>query len=297
MAVEHRNLSFDSHGDECRAELFLPEGPGPHPVVILCHGLGATREMRMDAFAEVFARAGVAGLTFTYRHFGDSGGEPRQLLDIKKQRQDIDSAIEFVKTLPELDGERVALFGSSFGGGHVIAVGARRDDVKAVISQCPFTDGFASGLTLGPVSTLKVTARAVTDKVGSLFGRKPVHVLLAGSSGEGALMTAPDVIEGYKALLPDGFEIDERVAARIGIDIVFERPGRFMKDLRCPAMICACENDTVAPYKPTARFAEKAPKNVELKTYPYGHFDIYVGGPFKQVSQDQANFLVRVLEP
>lgn len=298
MAVEHRDVSFDSHGDECRAELFLPEGAGPHPVVILCHGLGAVRQMRMDAFAEVFAAAGIAALTFTYRYFGDSGGQPRQLLDVPAQHQDIAAAIDYAKSLPEIDGQRVALFGSSFGGGHVITVGSRRSDIKAVVSQCPFTDGVASGFTLGPISTIKLTLRAIADTIAGALGRGPVYALLVGKPGQAAMMTAPDALTGYKKLIPEDFELEEdlRVAARIALKIIFLRPGKHMKDLKCPTMISACEHDTVAPYKPTARFATQAPKNIELKSYPYGHFDIYVDGPFKQVSRDQADFLVKALK-
>jgi hypothetical protein len=70
------------------------------PVVILGHGLGATREMGLDAFAERFAEAGIAALAFTYRHFGDSGGQPRQLLSIKRQLADWDAAIAHIKTRP-----------------------------------------------------------------------------------------------------------------------------------------------------------------------------------------------------
>ena len=82
--VTRRDITFDSNGDTCAAWLFLPEGVERPPVVILGHGLGATREMRLDAFAERFAQAGIAALAFTYRHFGDSTGQPRQLLSIKR---------------------------------------------------------------------------------------------------------------------------------------------------------------------------------------------------------------------
>lgn len=297
MAVEHRDIRFDSHGEQCGAELFIPEAPGPHPAVILCHGLGATREMRMAPYAEVFAENGIAAMTFTYRHFGDSGGEPRQLLDIKRQHQDIGAAIDFIKTLPEVDGSRVALFGSSFGGANVIVVGSQRSDVKAVIAQCPFTDGLASGLTLGPVSTAKVTARALTDKLGSFVGKGPVYALLVGKPGEAAMMTAPDALTGYKALIPDDYDEDLRVAARIALDIMRFRPGRKLKSIKCPTLVCACENDTVAPYKPTARFAARGGSNVELKSYPFGHFDIYVDEGFERSSSDQAEFLVKTLKP
>ncbi|MBJ7457824.1 MAG: alpha/beta fold hydrolase [Thermoleophilaceae bacterium] len=290
------DVRFDSNGDECGAWFYRPDGPGPFPVVVLCHGLGATREMGFDPYARAFADAGIAALAFTYRSFGDSDGEPRQVLDIGRQREDIASAIEYVKGLDDVDPDRVALFGSSFGGGHVIAVAADRDDIAAVVAQCPFTDGQASGLTLGVSSTVKIGAYAVADGLARLIGRKPVYARLAGERGEPAMMTAPDVIVGYKALMPEGFEEDNRVAGRIGLDVLFERPGRRMKELNCPTLVCACEKDTVAPYGPTKKFAEAA-RNVELKSYPFGHFDIYLGEGFDRASADQVAFFKRVLKP
>jgi dienelactone hydrolase len=295
-SVTRTDVRFDSNGDECGAWFYRPDGPGPFPVVVLCHGLGAVREMRLDANARAFAEAGIAALNFTYRNFGDSGGEPRQVLDIGKQREDIEAAIEFVKGLDDVDPGRVALFGSSFGGGHVIAVAADRDDITAVVAQCPFTDGQASGGTLGAVSTVKVGVLAVADGVSRFALGKPVYAKLAGTRGDAAMMTAHDVVEGYFSLMPDGLERDNRVAGRVAIDILLARPGKRMKDLQCPTLICACEKDTVAPYEATAKFASEAP-NVELKSYPFGHFDIYNGKPFEQASADQVEFLVRVLKP
>ena len=119
------DVSFTSGEDICAAWLYLPIGVTAPPVVILGHGLGATREMRLDAFAERFAQAGIAALVFTYRHFGDSGGTPRQLLSIKRQLADWDAAIAWVKNRRDVDGARIAVWGSSFGGGHAIAVAAR----------------------------------------------------------------------------------------------------------------------------------------------------------------------------
>lgn len=296
-AINHRDVRFISHGDECAAELFLPEGAGPHPAVILCHGLGATRVMRMAPYAEAFAAAGIAAITFDYRYFGDSGGEPRQLLDIERQRDDIGAAIDYAKSLPELDPDRIALFGSSFGGGHVIVVGEARRDVAAVIAQCPFTDGRASGMTLGPVGTAKVAANAVADGLLRLVGRGPVYSKLAGERGEAAMMTAPDVIEGYLGLVPEDYEVDNRVASRIGIDITFQRPGKKLATIKCPTLVCSCENDSVAPHATTVKFATKGGPNVELKSYPFGHFDIYVDEGFERSSSDQVEFLTRVLKP
>jgi len=82
------DVTFPSGDSSCAGWLYIPKGVASPPVVVLGHGLGATREMRLDAFAERFAQAGIAALAFTYRHFGDSGGHPRQLLSIKRQLAD-----------------------------------------------------------------------------------------------------------------------------------------------------------------------------------------------------------------
>ena len=153
------DVPFASGDSTCAAWLYLPTGVTSPPVVVLGHGLGATREMRLDAFAERFAQAGIAAFAFTYRHFGDSGGQPRQLLSIKRQLADWDAAIAYVKARRDLDGTRVAVWGSSFGGGHAITVASRHPELRAAVAQCPFTDGLASALALGPAASLKAAPR------------------------------------------------------------------------------------------------------------------------------------------
>jgi cephalosporin-C deacetylase-like acetyl esterase len=51
---------FSSSGERCEAWLYLPEGPGPHPCVVLAHGIGAIRQVRVGAYAERFTSAGYA---------------------------------------------------------------------------------------------------------------------------------------------------------------------------------------------------------------------------------------------
>src|SRR5436309_3317807 len=118
------DIAFPSGGEDCKAWLFLPDAERP-PLVILGHGLGGTREMGLEPYARRFADAGIAALVFTYRHFGDSGGQPRQLLDIERQLTDWAAALAYVRGLDGIDTDRIGLWGSSFGGGHVIEVAAR----------------------------------------------------------------------------------------------------------------------------------------------------------------------------
>lgn len=290
------DVSFDSRGLRCAGWLYRPTGGGSGPVIVLGHGLGALKEMGLDAYAERFSAAGFICLVFDYRHFGASEGEPRQLLDIDRQLEDWSSAIAYAKTIDGADPARIGLFGTSFGGGHVIVTAADHPEVAAVVSQCPFTSGSASAKTLGVRGLAKVSALATRDLAAAAARREPVLVPLAGKPGDGALMNAADVVPGYLGLVPPDLDFTNAVAARIGARIPLHYPGRRAKDVQCPIMFSICDNDTVAPAGPTAEYAAEAPRG-EIVHYPFGHFEIYTGSAFETAIVDQTDFFVRHLKP
>lgn len=292
-------IEFPSGNGRCVGALWLPAGAddaAPLPVVLLAHGLGGTFAMGLAAYAERFAAAGVAAVAFDYRSFGESPGEPRNEISIPRQRQDWHAAIAFAKQDERFDSERIAIWGSSFAGGHVIAVGAEHPELAAVVSQCPFTDGLASALRLNPLSSLRVSARGVADVVATAFGAR-VRVPVAGTSPGAALMTAPDALPGYRRLLSvAGDEAMLSVPAKVGLAIPLARPGSRLRKLRVPTLVCICEGDSVAPDGATRRYVRHAHNaNVDAREYPFGHFDIYQGPGFEQVAGDQTEFLVQQL--
>src|SRR6201992_338000 len=228
-AMQREDVWFNSGSDRISAWLYRPDSGGPGantPLLVMAHGLGAVRTMRLDAYAERFAAAGYACLVFDYRNFGDSEGAPRQLLDVRRQLQDWTVAAAFARTLPGIDARRIGLWGTSFSGGHVIATAARVPGIAAVGSQCPFTDSAASLGAVNPLVSARLTALALRDIAVSRFGGTPVMVKTAGHPGEVALMTSPDAYPGYLKLVPDGAEMRNEVAARIGVKLVAYRPGR-----------------------------------------------------------------------
>src|SRR5262249_49356780 len=115
-----QDVSFFSGGLECAAWFYPVAGARPAPLVVMAHGLGGAPELRLEAYALRFRDAGIAAMIFDYRHYGASQGEPRELLSVRRQLEDFRAAIAFAKTLPGVDPARVAIWGSSFGGGHVL---------------------------------------------------------------------------------------------------------------------------------------------------------------------------------
>ncbi|BBP59474.1 alpha/beta hydrolase [Pseudomonas sp. St316] len=292
--VTRRDVRFDSGEAYCSAWLYTPVGIEKPPVVVLGHGLGAVREMRLDAFSERFAAAGIATLAFTYRYFGDSGGHPRQLMSVKRQLADWDAALNFVKGCPDLDGRRVAVWGSSFGGGHAITVASRHPELLAAISQCPFTDGLASAAALGVKGSLQVTPVLLRDFAAKLLGRPPVMVPIAAAPGEPALMNAHDALQGYLALVPKGMVFVNHVAARVLPEIMAYRPGRFASKVKLPILFCVSTTDTVTPPEQTIALVRKAPHG-ETRLYAAGHFEFYMGDAFEELVKDQTEFLTKHL--
>ena len=288
------DVAFPSAGNVCRGWLYMPDAEDP-PLVILGHGLGGTREYGLEPYAQRFADAGIASLVFTYRHFGDSGGQPRQLLDIQRQLGDWAAALAYARKLDGIDHDRIALWGTSFAGGHVIETAARDGAVAAVVSQCPFTDGLAATRAASPRSLARAAALAFRDELARVRHKPPVLVPLVGPHGSAALMTSPDSEPGYRALIPPGVQFDNGVSARFINHVGLYRPGRSARKVNAPILFCICDADAVAPAETALRYAATAPRG-EVKRYPVGHFDIYVGEPFEQAVRDQTEFLVRHLE-
>ncbi len=287
---------FPSGRDACEATVLAPPGPGPHPVVILGMGLGGTRDLALDEYASRFADAGLATICFDYRGFGGSGGHPRQVIDIGMQLDDWAAAIAFARERRRLDPSRVALWGTSFAGGHVLEVARRDGDIAAVVAQVPFTDGLASLGSINPVTSARLMAAAVADQAAALVRRSPVYVPLYGPPGSVAMLSAPDCEEGYAALVPEGSPFENRAAARLALHVATYRPGRALADLTCPVLVCLADQDSVAPADTAARFAAACP-TAEVLRLDCGHFDVYRGEHFETVVARQATFLVDALAP
>jgi uncharacterized protein len=298
-AVTRQAVSFASAGQRCDGWLWRPASSDPLPGLVMAHGLGGIRSAVLPLIAQRFAAAGIAALVFDYRHLGTSEGEPRGLIDIGKQRQDYRAAIAYVRQLPGIDPQRIAAWGTSFSGGHVLAVAADDPRLAAAVLQNPFVDGravvAATLRSAGRARAAVLAWQGLRDEARRLLGRTPHRIALAGPPGSLALMTTPDAVPGYASILPAdpvGFEavIPARLVLRLGSD----RPALKASQVGCPLLVCVCDQDVLAPPRPAVRVAQKAPRG-ELRRYPIGHFDLFGGQWLEEVVGDQLTFLRRTL--
>lgn len=291
------DVVFESGGEQCAAYLYRPDGgldaARPVPCIVMAHGFSATRDDGLAPYAESFARAGWAALVFDYRHFGFSSGAPRQLLSISRQQEDYRAAVAYARGLAGVDPDRIALWGSSFSGGHVLAVAAGDPRIAAVVAQAPFIDGPATVRLAPPRNAARGTLEGLLDLAGSLLGRPPRLMPAVGAPGSFAAMTAAEAVGGFEAIVPHGSRWHNGVAARIMLTLALYRPGRHAAALAMPVLICVCDGDATTPAAPAVRVAERAPRG-ELVRYHYGHFAIYSD---PQVRADQVAFLARRLAP
>ncbi|AVV46676.1 alpha/beta hydrolase [Streptomyces sp. ID05-04B] len=297
-SFETIDSGFHSHGTRCAARIYRPSVTEPVPVIVMAHGFGGVRTVRLPAYAETFAAAGYAVVLFDYRYFGDSDGQPRQLLDIDSQLDDWRSAVKWARNLPGIDASRVVGWGTSFAGGHVLTIGAEGDEFAAVIAQVPHTSGVAALRAAGLRASMRLLPKALHDSWRALRRGEPIYVNSVGVAGSVAVMTAPGADDGVERMYAEsGVRRDSRVetvAARVVLRVGLYSPGRRAARITCPTLIQVATDDNIAP----ARSAKKAAaliRSSTFRSYLGGHFSPYVSPLFESVIADQLTFLRKVV--
>jgi pimeloyl-ACP methyl ester carboxylesterase len=287
-------ITFDSHGERCAAWLYGQDLPRPSACVVLAHGFGATRAARLGAYAERFAAAGIRALAFDYRHFGGSGGQPRQLLSTGRQLDDWRAALAFARSLDGVDPDRVAAWGSSYGGGHVARIASEDRRLAAAISQGPFLDGIWALRAAGPRALVRMTAAGLRDGAAAMTGRDPYNIPIVAPPGELAGMSQPGADAGYRAMFDPGDEFVNEFSARALLTVGLYRPVMRARRIGCPWLVQVCIRDDVTPPQPAIEAARRAPR-AELRAYDAGHWDLYRGPLFDRAVAEQVDFLRRHL--
>jgi pimeloyl-ACP methyl ester carboxylesterase len=285
-------------GDEIEAWVYRPGGEGPHPAVVMAHGLAAVKAGGLEPFAERFCRDGFTAVAFDYRQWGGSTGLPRDETSVPRQREDYRTIIDWAIAEPDIDERQIFIWGTSFSGLHVVEIAATDARLRGAIAQNPLVDGLAGVTMAPPTRSLHLFAIALLDRVGSLFGRPPRYIPAGVAPGEFGVVANAAAAAGLEIIRPkDGTEWHNRVAARSMLGVAAHRPVRKASAIRCPILLVVAESDTIAPVGPALRLAEVAPR-AELFRSRGGHYGVYEGGEdYDRVVRVELEFLHRHSSP
>lgn len=152
------------------------------PAVLMVHGWGGLKSHLNQAYAPQFAEMGYIVLTFDYRGWGESDGklirvgdkpedtskeftvqvkEVRTIVDPLDQLEDIRAAHAYLVGESQVDGKRLAVWGSSLGGGLALQTAATLPGFKVFITQIGSVnpradDSDSAEYPLSPVNMLRM---------------------------------------------------------------------------------------------------------------------------------------------
>jgi len=279
MLAKH-TVTFPTEGAiELSACLFIPEGlTAPAPAITMAHGYGGTKDHGLERMARAFAEAGFVVL-HDHRGFGNSGGEPRQDINPWQQITDWRSAISYLQDRPEVDENRIGLWGTSYAGGHAIVLGATDRRLKAIVSQVPTIDGpLAGARRVPPEAVAGLEERFAQDDRGQLRG-EPLRrqMLVSADAADMPSYRQADAVSFYLQPVPEGVWENQATLRSTRWARMYQ-PGLWVARVSpTPLLMIVAKHDHVAATDLALAAYEQALEPKRLALIEGGHFDPYLG--------------------
>jgi len=295
-----RNIEFKADGVTLRGWLYEPnKGKKPFPMVVMAHGFSGIKEMGLDLYAEVFAKAGLAVLVYDNRCLGSSGGQPRQDIDPTMQLRDYRSAITFAQQQPECDSKRIGLWGTSYTGGTVCAVAALDRRVKAVVSQVPFMNGHKNLQQFLPIGSVQAFHEMLDeDRIRRVSGKKSAYVKMCSLDPNEPHVFPGEETYNYIHQYVDAdpkCTWENRVTVRsLEYMLEYDVTGYMKMISPTPLMMIVSETDTTTPSDIALELYHMVQGPKDLKVISSNHYGAYTE-KFNETSAAAKDWFVRYL--
>ena len=278
-------VHFYSEGCRLVGDVYYPEhlAAGERRAgIVLCHGYTGVKDLYLPDNARVLTEAGYVAMTFDYKGWGESEG-PRSRLAPYGRVADVQAALTFLGTLPEVDGERLGIYGTSYGGATVVWVGAVDPRVRCVVSVVGIGDGRRWMRSVRrPDEFHDLLERARRDRV------------------KRALEGASELVKREEILLPDRQSAELAAAARRNnpaavntipleyVDETLEFSPEWIVDRIAPrpVLFITTDNDRLVPPEESIALHARAGEPKKLVVLKgYGHYEVYAEPAFREVMQ------------
>ncbi len=276
------DVEWKSNGLRIAGHLYLPDTEGPAPGIVLCHGFAGVKELLLPAYAERFCAAGYAVVTFDYRGFGESDGEPGRLVP-EHQIEDILSAVSFLAEHPKVDANRIGLWGTSLGGANAVVAASRDDRVKCLAVQLTFANGervVTGGMSEDEAEKFKSTLSRMQAKRAET-GREMMVPLKK-------ILTDTQSAAFYDKYVGEFPALSIRVPFLTVAETLAHKPEDALPNLRVPLLVIGAGQDSVNPPEESLKLFEKAmPPKEFLMLEDATHYELYEGPHLDTVSARQ----------
>lgn len=268
MNVETLTISGD--GPDLAADLYLPEpASGRVPAVITASGFGGVKEMLVPSFARALANAGIATLVIDYAGFGASAGEPRQLVDPKRQIADMRRSLTFLAARPEVDAARLGVWGCSMCGAHTLVIAGTDPRVRAAVSLIPFVKAPSK-------PNPRVVLAVAVDAVKRALGGKAGMIASSGAPGELACMNTDGALAWITEVSRTAPLFRNEVTLSSLLKVASYRPMRLVgpEGIKVPLRTILAKADTVTPAD-SARAELAGIAQNDIVEFPDTHFELF----------------------
>ena len=273
------NVTFLSKGLNCAALLYVPdtwkEGE-KLPAIVMAHGLSGVKEMTIPHHAERFAGAGFVTLLFDYRTFGDSEGEPRQQLFPLDEAEDYRNAISWISMRPEVDPQRVGIWGTSLSGGLVLYVGCFDKRARAIVAQVPCFLNAEFFYTRVPEQWEKHQEFLLKDRIETYGTGKINYIKVTDPKGESCFLPDEETYDYLTSFPTTAPNWQNRITVE-SIEKFYEFDPVTFVDLLPPApiLVIPAEQDKMIPLDAVMKVYEKIPGTKDIMKLPVKHYEIY----------------------
>lgn len=183
-----RPLTFESEGETLVGNLSVPSAGEPAGVVIAVGPLTSVKEQAAGTYARALAERGYAGLAFDYRHFGESGGEPRQFESPEANVEDIRNAATALFDDERLRDLPVYGLGICFGAGPMVRAVAEDSRFRAFAGVAGvYTDGAKTRESMGDAYGARIERGRAAERRWRETGEAETIPAVAPDGGDVAM--------------------------------------------------------------------------------------------------------------
>lgn len=146
--------------------LFIPKGlkqSTKNPAIIVGHPMGAVKEQSANLYATKMAEQGFVTLSLDLSFWGESEGQPRNVVSPEIYAEDFSAAVDYLGTRPFVDRARIGVIGICGSGSFVISAAKIDPRMKAIATVSMYDMGAAARNALKHSQTIEQRKKIIAE--------------------------------------------------------------------------------------------------------------------------------------